>query len=49
MVKRIAAVIAALLLIPAAALAGLQWREDTPALSILKNYTESMSNEKVKK
>ena len=43
MVKRIAAVITALLLIPAAALAGLQWREDTPALSILKNYTESIN------
>ena len=43
MVKRIAAVISALLLIPAAALAGLQWREDTPALGILKNYTESIN------
>jgi len=43
MVKRIAAAAAALLLIPAAALAGLSWREDSPALVILKNYTENIN------
>lgn len=40
MVKRIAAAALALLLIPAAALAGLPWQGDTPALDTLKNYTE---------
>ena len=43
MVKRIAAGIIALLLIPAAAMAGMQWREDTPALKTLKTYTESIN------
>ena len=43
MVKRIAAVFLVMLLIPAAAMAGLQWKEDTPALTILKNYTENVN------
>ena len=43
MVRRIAAVLLALLLIPAAAAAGMQWKEDTPALTILKNYTENVN------
>ena len=43
MVKKTAAVIAALLLIPAVALAGTQWLEDTPALILLKQYTDSIS------
>ena len=42
MVRRIAAVLAVLILIPAAA-AGAQWRDDTPALKILKNYTENIN------
>ncbi len=43
MVRKIAAMILALLMIPAAAFAGMQWREDTPALSILKTYTDSIN------
>ena len=43
MVKRIAAALAALLMIPAAALAGLEWRDDTPAMSLLKTYTENVN------
>lgn len=43
MVRKIAAMILALLMIPAAALAGMQWREDTPALAILKTYTENIN------
>ena len=43
MVRRIAAGFIALLLIPAAALASLVWREDTPAMTTLKNYTENVN------
>ena len=43
MVRKIAAVMAALMLIPALAAAGMQWREDTPALKMLKNYTENIN------
>lgn len=43
MVKRIAAALTVLILIPAAALAGLVWREDTPAMSMLKTYTENVN------
>ena len=43
MVKRIAAGMAALLLIPAVALASLAWREDTPAMQLLKQYTENVN------
>ncbi len=43
MVKKFAAVIAALLLIPVVATAGMEWKEDTPALKILKTYTENVN------
>ena len=43
MVRRILAGAAALLLIPALALAGLEWREDTPAMKTLKTYTEKVN------
>ena len=43
MVKRIAAALAAILLLPSAALAALQWREDTPAMKMLKTFTEKVN------
>ena len=44
MVRKIAAVLAALILVPAAALAaGMRWQDDTPALKILKTYTENIN------
>lgn len=43
MVKRIAAGITVLLMIPALALASLPWREDTPAMQMLKQYTENVN------
>lgn len=43
MVRRVAAVIAALLLIPAVAMGGVEWKEETPALKILKTYTEKVN------
>ena len=45
MVKRLAALLAALILlfVAAAAAAGMQWRDDTPALKTLKTYTESIN------
>ena len=43
MVRRIAAVLAVLLIIPATSLAGMKWRDDTPALQTLKTYTENIS------
>ena len=43
MVRRITAGVIALLLIPAAALASLGWREDTPAMTTLKKYTENVN------
>ena len=36
-------ILTALILIPVIALAGMQWRDDTPALKILKNYTENIN------
>ena len=36
-------IITALILIPVIAMAGMQWRDDTPALKILKNYTEAIN------
>ena len=42
MVKRIIALLAALLLVSSAG-AGLKWREDTPALKMLKTYTENVN------
>jgi hypothetical protein len=44
MVKRIAAALmAAVLLLPAAALAALKWSEETPGLVLLKEYTENVN------
>ena len=43
MVKRIAAGLTVLLMIPALALASLAWREDTPAMQLLKQYTENVN------
>ena len=43
MVRKFAAVIAALLLIPAAATAGMEWKDETPALKTLKTYTENVN------
>ena len=43
MVRKIAAAAVALLLIPAIAMAGMEWKDETPALKILKSYTESIS------
>ena len=43
MVRRTAVILTALILIPVIALAGMQWRDDTPALKILKNYTENIN------
>ena len=43
MVKKIAALIAVLLLIPAAATGTMQWQDDTPALILLREYTENIS------
>ena len=43
MVRRILRVTAVLLLLPVLALADLKWREDTPAMTLLKQYTESMN------
>ena len=43
MVRKIAAAVAALLLIPAIAMARMEWKDETPALKILKTYTESIS------
>ena len=42
MVKRIIALLAALLLVSSAG-AELKWREDTPALKMLKTYTENVN------
>lgn len=43
MVKRTIRMAAVLLLIPAMALASLSWREDTPAMTMLKEYTERVN------
>lgn len=44
MVRRIAAALmAAVLLLPAAALAALKWSEETPGLVLLKEYTENVN------
>ena len=43
MIRRILAVLAAFLLVPAASLAELRWKEETPALTFLKQYTESIN------
>ena len=40
MVRRILRTAAVLLLIPAIAAAALKWREDSPAMTALKEYTE---------
>lgn len=40
MVRRILRTAAVLLLIPAIAAAALKWREDSPAMTVLKEYTE---------
>ena len=43
MVRKIAAMAAALILIPVIATSAVQWRDDTPALKTLKNYTENIN------
>ena len=43
MVRRIAAVAAAVLLIPAIVMAGMKWNDETPALKMLKTYTENIN------
>ncbi len=43
MIRRILAVLAAFLLVPAVSLAELRWKEETPALTFLKQYTESIN------
>ena len=43
MVRRILCVTAVLLLLPVLALADLKWREDTPAMTLLKEYTVSLN------
>ena len=43
MVRRVAAVVIALLLIPAIASAGMKWDQSTPALKMMKNYIETAS------
>ena len=43
MVRKFAAVIAALLLIPAVATGGMEWKDETPALKVLKTYTDNIN------
>ena len=43
MVKRILCAALALMLLPALATAELKWREDTPAMTLLKEYIETVN------